>query len=192
MMLRRAPVALLLLGAVALGTAFALASGCASGQPRKDRFPYRKLRPPLAYEMMRDSPDMLILDLRTPEQYNGPEGHVRRAQNVPLADLERRLPELSAFRDDTFIVYCGDEGCADTGVAYLRSQGFEGGVLLEGGIEAWIRSGFRTVLPPGKVGKPGRRAPSDSAGPLRPLRPGEKPTLPAPEIDVPQGPPPPL
>lgn len=188
---RRARVVLLVLLAAALGTALALAFGCASGQPRKDRFPYRKLRPPLAYEMMRDSPDMLILDLRTPEEFNGPEGHVRRAQNIPLVELERRLPELSAFRDDTFIVYCEDDACADKGVAYLRSQGFEGGVLLEGGIDGWIRSGFRTVLPPRMVGKSGRRAPSDSAGPLRPLRPGEKPTVPAPEIDVPQGPPPP-
>lgn len=161
-------------------------------KPRKPGFPYRRLRPPVAYEMMRDTPDMLILDLRQATEFNGPTGHLRRAQNIPLAELAGRLGELEVFRDDTFLVYCQDDPCAQAGLDLLREKGFDGAVLLQGGIDAWIRSGFRTVLPAGVVGRPGHRRPPpqvDAAGMLlRPLRPGEKP-VPPPD-DVPQIPPP--
>ncbi len=32
-------------------------------------------------------------------------------------------------------------------MAILVSSGFENAILVEGGIDGWIREGFRTVLP---------------------------------------------
>ncbi len=163
----------------------------ATAKARKPGFPYRRLRPPVAYEMMRDTPDLLILDLRPAADFNGPTGHLRRAQNIPLVELADRLAELGAFHDDTFLVYCQDDPCAQAGLDLLHKQGFDGAVLLQGGIDAWIRSGFRTVLPAGIVGRPGvRPSPQvDAAGMLlRPLRPGEKLVQP-PDV-APQVPPP--
>lgn len=183
---------------VALSVLAACASSGAAPEPvRKERSersarpPYRRLRPPVAYEMMRDTPDLLILDLRPASEFNGPTGHLRRAQNIPLAELPQRWSELNPFRDDTFLVYCHDDPCAQQGLTQLREHGFDGAVLLVGGIDAWIRAGFRTVLPPGVIGRPGRSpAPQvDAAGVLRPLRPNEKAVHPP--DDVPQGPPPP-
>jgi rhodanese-related sulfurtransferase len=163
-----------------------LLSGCSLFR-RGERPPYRKLSPPVAFEMVRDNPEMLILDLRPPEEYNGETGHLRRARNIPLNRLPYRLLEIDAFRDDTILVYCGTAECGERGMNVLRSSGFEDAVLMDGGIEGWIREGFKTVLPREALGR--IPAPADGRGPLRPRRPEEE--TPNPEENLPTGPPPP-
>lgn len=171
-MKRRFPVLLVLLLLVL--PAFA---GCSLFRRKGDRPAYRKLSPPVAYEMMRDSPGLLVIDLRAPEAFNGETGHVRQARNIPLERLPYRLLEISTFRDETFIAYCDTPSCAEEGMNILVSSGFENAVLMEGGIDEWIRGGFKTVLPMEAAGRAG------AGGAMRPLRPGEEKA--APETDTP-------
>lgn len=159
-------------------------AGCSLFRRKGDRPAYRKLTPPVAYEMMRDSPDMLIVDLRSSGAFNSETGHVRRSLNIPLERLPYRLLEISTFRDETFIVYCDTPACAEEGMNILISSGFENAVLMDGGIDDWIKAGFKTVLPSeaaGRAGAAGER--------LRPLRPGEE--RPAADTETPIPPPPP-
>ncbi|HEX9944462.1 MAG TPA: rhodanese-like domain-containing protein [Thermoanaerobaculia bacterium] len=160
-----------------------LLGGCAHFRRSGKRPPYRKLSPPVAFEMVRDNPEMLILDLRPPQEYNGETGHLRRARNIPLARLPFRLLEISPFRDDTLLVYCDSGDCGEKGMAILQASGFENAVLMDGGIDAWIREGFKTVLPTTAMGKAGQ--PADGKGPVMPARPGE------PQKETPVEPPPP-
>jgi rhodanese-related sulfurtransferase len=162
-----------------------LLAGCTLFRRSGKRPPYRKLGPAVAYEMIRDNPEMLILDLRPPQQYNGETGHIRRARNIPLARLPFRLLEISPFRDDTLLVYCGAGDCGEKGMEILRASGFEDAVLMDGGIEAWIREGFKTVLPTATAGK--ARQPADGKGPVMPAKPGGPPK----EVPVEPPPPPP-
>jgi rhodanese-related sulfurtransferase len=148
--------------------AVALLAGCSVFR-RGQRPPYRKLGPPVAYEMMRDNPDMLIIDLRAPREFNGNTGHLRRAKNIPLERLPFRLLEISTFRDETFLVYCDTGECAQAGMEILTSSGFDNAVLMDGGIDAWIHGGFKTVLPSEAAGR------ANGEAPVRPLRPDEKP-----------------
>ena len=114
----------------------------------RERPPFRKISPPVAFEVLRDNPDILILDLRTREEFLGDTGHIYRARNIPLERLPDRMLEIAPFRDDTFLVYCrGDDSCGEEGMAILISSGFENAILIDGGIDGWIRYGFRTVLP---------------------------------------------
>jgi rhodanese-related sulfurtransferase len=124
------------------------AQGCAMLKRRaEERPPYRKVSPPIAYEMLRDTPSMLILDLRSAPSFHGDTGHIYRAYNIPSDRLPFRLLEISSFREETFLVYCDTPECAEQGMSVLVSSGFESAVLIEGGIESWIAKGFRTVLP---------------------------------------------
>lgn len=134
------------------------AGGCATvngvGQRLADRkpgpkTPYRVLSPPIAYEMIRDSPGVLILDLRRPEEYQSGTGHLRGATNIPLARLPYRLLEIRSFRGETFLVYCDTPACGDAGMQVLRSSGFDDAVLIDGGIQGWIQSGYGTFARPG-------------------------------------------
>jgi rhodanese-related sulfurtransferase len=165
--------------------ALPLLAGCAHYRRPAQRPPFKKLSPPVAYEMMRDSPEMLILDLRPPQEYNGDTGHIRRAQNIPLERLPYRLLEINPFREETVLVYCRADDCGEKGMALLKASGFESVVLMDGGIDAWIREGFKTVLP--AEAEERARQPADGKGPVRPARPGEI----APQQKKPVEPPPP-
>lgn len=163
-----------------------LLTGCALRRRAEQRPPFKKLGPAVAYEMMRDNPDMLVLDLRPPQEYNGATGHIRRAQNIPLDRLPYRLLEISLFRDETLLVYCRADDCGEAGMAILMASGFEDAVLMEGGIDAWIKNGFKTVLPEAAAGR--TPEPADGKGPVRPRHPREIDA--APQQDVPVVPPP--
>ncbi len=140
-----------------------LAVGCRSFRNR-ERPPFRKVSPPVAFEILRDNPDVLVLDLRSRQEFLGDTGHVYRARNIPLNRLSERLLEIAAFRDDTFLVYCrtGDT-CGEEGMAVLVSSGFENAILMDGGIDGWIRFGFRTVLPGPPESAGAEAAPASSA-----------------------------
>ncbi|MDP9120134.1 MAG: rhodanese-like domain-containing protein [Acidobacteriota bacterium] len=111
------------------------------------RPPYRTVSPPVAYEILRDNPGVLVLDLRSPQDYMGPSGHLRRSVNIPLARLPYRLLEISSFRGETFLAYCDTDSCGTDGMAVLASSGFQDGILIDGGIDRWIEAGFHTYLP---------------------------------------------
>lgn len=163
------------LAALALVAVAALATeGCSTLRRRAaERPPYRKVSPPIAYEMIRDTPGILILDLRSGQAFHGDTGHIYRAYNIPEDRLPFRLLELSSFREETFLVYCDTEKCGDDGMGVLVSSGFENAILIDGGIESWIAKGFRTVLPEELAG---RRQSTAAASPPPP-RPAAQPAL---------------
>jgi rhodanese-related sulfurtransferase len=103
---------------------------------------------------MRDNPGLPVIDLREPEEFAGEPGQIRGARNAPLADLGRHLEELAfvralaPVRDSTLLVYCREhDACGEEGVRRLRAAGFHNVLLLDGGIEAWIRAGYGVLGP---------------------------------------------
>src|SRR5260370_35099674 len=69
--------------------------------------PFRVVQAAVANEIVRDAPEVFILDLRSPDPFQGPKGHLRNALNLPLARLPYRLLEIPSFRSETFLVYSG-------------------------------------------------------------------------------------
>ncbi len=132
-----------------------LLAGCAAiERGLEKRGPYRRVTPAVAFEMLRDTPGLPILDLREPEEFAGASGHLRAARNLPLADLERRLTEISLWRElaplreTTFLVYCREgDACGEDGMRRLVEAGYRNAVLLDGGIEAWSRDGYGVLSP---------------------------------------------
>jgi len=179
------PGSRLTFAAVTLLMAAVLATqGCAMLRRRAaERPPYRKVSPPIAYEMIRDTPSILILDLRPAASFHSDTGHIYRAYNLPEDQLPFRLLELSPFREETFLVYCDTQKCADNGMAVLVSSGFEDAILIDGGIDGWIAKGFRTVLPAELAGK--RQQPAEpEATPASPPAPPALPQETEPHVPV--------
>ncbi|HET9210659.1 MAG TPA: rhodanese-like domain-containing protein [Thermoanaerobaculia bacterium] len=159
-----------------------LCGGCSLFHRRRGPRPlYKKLSPPVAYEMMRDSPQMLVIDLRPPQQFDGPTGHVREAKNVPVSRLPYRLLEVLPFREDTVFIYCDTDECTEQGAKILRESGFESIVGMAGGINQWIRDGFKTVLP-ARIAE--RRGEVEKPAVVMPEKPGEKKNDPNREVPV--------
>lgn len=71
-----------------------------------------------------------VLDVRPPEEYAA--GHLPKAFNIPLRELERRLHELPQERE--VVAYCRGAYCVLSfeAVARLREKGFEARRLEEG------------------------------------------------------------
>jgi rhodanese-related sulfurtransferase len=118
----------------------------------------------VAYEILRDSPDILILDLRPPQEFRGPQGHVKGAINIEEDRLRRLLLDISAYRDQTFLVYCGDASCGEQAMEFLMASGYRDAILIAGGFRAWVEEGFDTVL----VGEEPPRQPEPPPPPAQP------------------------
>lgn len=80
--------------------------------------------------------ELVIVDVRTEEEYNGPEGHLEGAILIPVQEIEKRIGELEAYKDRNIVVYCASGFRSRRAGQFLMSRGFD--VLdLEGGIRAW-------------------------------------------------------
>lgn len=106
---------------------------------------YAEVAPTVANEMILDSRQVVIIDIRPTEQFRGTQGHIAGALNAPFDLIERQLPELLPYQNATVLVY-GD-GPNDGAVAakLLSLAGFRNVVHIDGGLRAWIERGYRTV-----------------------------------------------
>jgi phage shock protein E len=106
---------------------------------------YAEVSPTIANEMILDSRQVVILDVRPAGEYRGPEGHIAGALNAPFDTIERQLPELLPYQNQTVLIY-GD-GDSDGAVAarLLIVAGFRNVVHISGGLRGWIERGYRTV-----------------------------------------------
>jgi rhodanese-related sulfurtransferase len=83
--------------------------------------------------------EVTLLDVRPEEEYHA--GHIPGALSVPLAELERRLSELSRRRE--VVAYCRGPYCvlAIEAVARLRARGYRA-LRLEAGVPDWRARGY--------------------------------------------------
>src|SRR5687768_10145268 len=106
---------------------------------------YAEVSPTIANEMILDSRQVVILDVRATSAYHGTEGLIAGALSAPFDSIEGQLPELLPYQNQTVLVY--GEGDADGALAarLLQLAGFRNVVHISGGLEAWIERGYRTV-----------------------------------------------
>ena len=64
-------------------------------------------------------------------------GHVGGAKNVPLAQLEKRLPEVVKNKALPVILVCATGSRANRALATARKLGYENAQVLAGGLKAW-------------------------------------------------------
>ena len=86
-----------------------------------------------AKQMIETNPSLVILDVRTQEEYD--EGHLENAVLIPVSELESRLDELN--KDKPILVYCKLGGRSATASQILVDNGFSGVYNMLGGVTAW-------------------------------------------------------
>lgn len=130
--------------AVALLCALAL-SACKTVGVSTTEGGYAEVSPTIANEMLLDSRQVVILDVRPGSKYRGPEGHIAGALNAPFESIERQLPELLPYQNQTVLVYGDDETDGALAAKLLMLAGFRNVVHISGGLRGWIERGYRTV-----------------------------------------------
>ncbi|HKO59389.1 MAG TPA: rhodanese-like domain-containing protein [Thermoanaerobaculia bacterium] len=106
---------------------------------------YAEIAPTVANEMIIDTNQVVVLDIRSAAAYRGPEGHIAGAINAPFETIERQLPELLPYQSNTVLVYGENETDGPLAAKLLSVAGFRNVVAIDGGIKAWIEKGYRTV-----------------------------------------------
>ena len=106
---------------------------------------YAEISPTVAAEMIFDSSQVVVLDVRSEPDFRGPEGHIAGSLNAPLDTIERQLPELLPYQNQTVLVYGETSTDGALAAKVLIVAGFRNVVHVDGGIKGWIERGYRTV-----------------------------------------------
>src|SRR5277367_6781617 len=85
------------------------------------------------------APAVQIVDVREPEEFIGPLGHIRDAVLIPLGDLAERAGELA--RDRPIVAVCRAGSRSAQATVILREAGFSDVANLAGGMLRWRAEG---------------------------------------------------
>jgi uncharacterized membrane protein YdjX (TVP38/TMEM64 family)/rhodanese-related sulfurtransferase len=76
-----------------------------------------------------------VVDVRGPEEFAGPLGHIPGARNIPLADIGAHITALDPVQP--LVLVCKTDRRSAQAAAILRAEGIEHVRVLRGGMEAW-------------------------------------------------------
>lgn len=135
----------LLLGAVVLGNGACSYSSKETSHTTVDVAFQADLDPEGFQAELADTPDAVLLDVRTPEEIA--QGTIAGAipMNFKDADFESRLSALDKTKP--YFVYCAAGGRSSKVVDLMKEQGFKQIYNLEGGFEAWKAKGLEQSKP---------------------------------------------
>ena len=80
--------------------------------------------------------NILLLDVRTVTEFDGPLSHIAGVVLLPIQELEQRVDELNEHKEKEIIVICRSGNRSQTGTRILISHGFNA-VNMLGVMEAW-------------------------------------------------------
>lgn len=86
-----------------------------------------------------ENPDVLVLDVRSEKEFNGTSsvetfGHFKKAININVNQLSKRLSEIAAYKDKEVLIYCSHSMRSPKAAYYLNNQGFKNVKNLTGGV----------------------------------------------------------
>jgi rhodanese-related sulfurtransferase len=83
-----------------------------------------------------------VVDVRGPDEFIGPLGHIATARNIPIAELESRLAELAGLEREPIVLVCRTDKRSATAARTLRAAGFTQVNVLRRGMEQWNETGL--------------------------------------------------
>jgi rhodanese-related sulfurtransferase len=84
---------------------------------------------------------VLLVDVRQPEEYTTPPGHLPGAINVPLAEVPTRAPEL-ASDGKPIVLVCKTDRRSVRAADVLLAAGLRDVAVLRGGTDGWHAQGL--------------------------------------------------
>jgi rhodanese-related sulfurtransferase len=99
-------------------------------QEQKDSMTVSELK-----NKLENKSDIVVLDVRTPEELAGPLGKINEVINIPIQELEKRIGELEKYKDKEIAVICRSGVRSAKGTKILNENGFKAKNVLGGMIE---------------------------------------------------------
>ena len=89
--------------------------------------------------------DILVLDVRGPEEFSGEHGHIAGAKNIPVEELPQRVGELAACLERSIAIICRTDRRSSKAALLLARQGFSDVQIVRGGMLKWNAEGLPVV-----------------------------------------------
>ncbi len=89
--------------------------------------------------------DLLVLDVRTAEDFVGEQGHIDGAVNIPVEELQQRMAELGDYIERPVAIVCRTDKRSARAALLLAEEGFADVHVVHGGMTKWIEAGLPVV-----------------------------------------------
>lgn len=83
-------------------------------------------------ERLSKDKNLVILDVRTPEELAGPLGKIDNVINIPIQNLAQRIDELKNYKEKEILVICRTQNRSAVAVNILQSKGYKAKNILGG------------------------------------------------------------
>jgi rhodanese-related sulfurtransferase len=87
-------------------------------------------------EKVKTDKELIVLDVRTPQELAGPLGKIENAINIPVQELESRISELEKYKDKQIAVICRTQNRSAVALKLLLKNGYKAKNVL-GGMTAY-------------------------------------------------------
>ncbi|MCY1248353.1 putative protein YibN [compost metagenome] len=77
----------------------------------------------------------VVVDVSEADEFAA--GHITNARNIPVNDLEKRLPEVVKNKALPLVLVCANGARASRAAGVAKTLGYEKAVVLGGGLRAW-------------------------------------------------------
>jgi len=89
--------------------------------------------------------DILVLDVRTPEDFAGEQGHLAVARNIPVEELQGRMGEIAEYLERPVTIICRTDRKSAKAALLLTEEGFTDVHIVRGGMTKWNEAGLPAV-----------------------------------------------
>ena len=90
---------------------------------------------------LKDGASVILIDVRGPDEFTGPLGHLPNALNLPVGTLPGRLKEIEVSDEQPIVLVCRTDKRSAKAAIILHEAGFRDVRVLRGGMERWNGSG---------------------------------------------------
>jgi rhodanese-related sulfurtransferase len=92
-------------------------------------------------ELRRRLSHVVVIDVRGPDEFCAPPGHLPGATNIPLPELPGRIPEV-AIHARPVVLVCKTDRRSARAAEILLASGVKDVAVLRGGTDGWHQQGL--------------------------------------------------
>lgn len=97
---------------------------------------FKNISPKELKTKLENKEDLVLVDVRTPQEFNGDLGHIDGAILMPVQTLADSVKSLEKYKDKTIVVYCRSGNRSQMGTQILLQNGFNA-INMTGGMKEW-------------------------------------------------------
>ena len=86
--------------------------------------------------------DVLVLDVRTAQDFVGEQGHIATVTHIPVEELAARLEDISEYQERPVIIVCRTDRKSAKAARILAQNGFADVHIARMGMTAWNKLGY--------------------------------------------------